>query len=215
MNVKLKKTIRILVIIVFVMIFSTMAACVAVELAEYFDHPEIIHDIYLYRYATCTDGERFDEVLTGRGRDALQFMPSYAEVESKCTAMDFSLYDGRSTLLHTAITFTLDLTYASEDNYVAAKQEALARYPALTEDQVTWRGLDRPDLSFVMGKYECIAVDAYAEDAKDSSAYPNRVCLLCFNDEDRILRYLDFWGFESDGFVRNGQYIANCTDGSW
>lgn len=104
------------------------------------------------------------------------------------------------------MTFALDLKFNDKDNYESAKQNELSTRIYRTEyEEKKWN--EHPVFEFKIGSFLCKTV--YDED------YPRRFGIICLNDNSLVLRYLYFEEWESPEYVKDADYIFNCTNCPW
>lgn len=170
------------------------------------DHSKKYHDIEIYIQQKYLDKDVFGDKVYHSGAGAKFFLPKYEDIEYSYSEIDFYIYDGTATLGNTAVTFALDLKFDDKQKYESAKQNELSTREFMTEyEDKKWN--ENPVFEFKIGSFNCKTV-------KDEG-YPRRVRFICSNDSNFVLRYLIFEEWESPEYVKNSNYIFNCTNCPW
>ena len=170
------------------------------------DHSVKYHNVDIYLEQLYLHKDIFTEKIYHTGIDANFFLPKYEEIEYNYSDIDFYLFNGTPTLSRTAITFALDLMFSDESDYEEAKQNELSTRIFRTEYEGKKRN-EKPVFEFYKGNFFCKTV--YNDN------YPRRFGLLCLDDSDLVLRYLYFEEWESGRYVKDPDYIINCTNCPW
>ncbi len=170
------------------------------------DNSKKYHDIEIYIQQKYLDKDVFGEKVYHTGIDANFFLPKYEDIEYNYSEIDFYIFSGTATLSNTAVTFALDLKFDDKEKYESAKQNELSTREFMTEyEDKKWN--ENPVFEFTIGDFVCKTV--YDDD------YPRRFGLICLNDNSLVLRYLYFEEWESPEYVKDSNYIFNCTNCPW
>lgn len=187
---------------------------VAIAIAVFFivactDRPVTYHSAEIYTQQQFYDEEMVGKKVSSSGGYARHFLPEYEGIEYNYSSVDFYIYDGTTTLTRTAVTFALDLQFDDENDYLTAKQSELSANNFMTE----YNGDDlflfeaKPETEFSYGDFTCKIVE--------NADYPRRCGIICFNDEDYVLRYLYYDEWEAPEQVPQVDYIVKCTNCPW
>ena len=160
--------------------------------------------IYTEQKFYCVD--EFGQKVYHTGISAMYFIPEYEKLEYEYDYLEFYIFDGTATMVKTAITFVLDLYFNDQDAYKSAKDNELETRTFMTEYPAK-KWYENPEFEFSIGDFFCKTV--YDDN------YPRRFGLICYNDDNFVLRYLYFEEWEAPEYVQNKDYIAKCTNCPW
>lgn len=108
----------------------------------------------------------------------------------------------RQPLDYTAVTCVLDLDFENIDRYKEVKSMELTTRSFASESI----GFNSA-LEFVVGNFVCKTVQ--------NEKYPRQFGIICYNDNDSIMRYLYFEEWESPEYAKDKDYIIKCTNCPW
>lgn len=194
-----------------VIIVIAIIAVMTVSVAVFGDNSHTLsyNDIALY-----TSGKYLSDDFTDDLRCASayklsdKFLPAPEDMDSDLN-YDFYIYDGKANMYGTAVTVVLDVEYSDKARYSADKQSVLGQYAYLTEYGGT--ALATEKVSFQLYSFTCNIVDG-----EGYTDYPAYFGIICYSDNNLILRYYFFYELEGYEYPPTStDYYADCSVCNW
>lgn len=170
------------------------------------DDPKTYNDTDIYMELKFYNEEDFGQKVYHTGISAMNFIPEYEDLKYDYSSIDFYIFDGTTTMDKTAVSFVLDLHFNDQNAYQSAKNNELESQIFMM-DYPDKKWYEDPEFEFSISDFFCKTV--YNDN------YPRRFGLICYNDNNFILRYLFFEEWEASEYVQDKDYIAKCTNCPW
>ena len=165
------------IIIAFIILPFLISSCSKVK-------PYIVNDIDVYK--TCSFPEKkLDENNFKYLSYALLFFPKEEDISENYVDVSFGMssYHGNNLNFYPSESYVLDILY-NEECYELEKEKWLLQYDYLQEPILSIIGYEMPVTSFTLGNFICkIIVDG------NNYPRPTNVKIICYNDEDKIIRF--------------------------
>lgn len=211
--IKLRKLLIMCIVIIVLLISWLIIYPIIGTGISYLNSREVLyHDRNIFIERDFLDKENYNSAIYSSGVIADRFFPIYDEIKFKYDEINFYIYSGHRNLTHTGVTFSLDLIFDNENEYDEAKNTVLNYYNFLKLEDISpeYSGPHKPQVIFEIDNFVCKIVNE-----GDYTKYPSYFGMICYNDKEKVLRYLFFRELESPEYVQSVEYIKKCSNCPW